>query len=225
MKAGQTVTRISRCRWISRLFIIGAICSLLGMRPALAQTGLTIDGIVLQNANLRAGPRPTEPVIGAAYAGQLVTVTDFAGAWYQLITGEWIAKQLVTATPDSRVVAFRLEDAPAMANRPANLRKGPGTSYAIVGHVQTGQRLQIVGQDQNNQWFKLSNDTWIAAFLVNRVEVGLPVINVSRHYSDLMIEIGYTCDTGKESQVDEQGTISRYKEKRTRVRCMDKSNG
>lgn len=178
MKTSRTVIRSSRYCWISRVFIMGAICSLLGVLPALAQTGLTIDAIVLQNANLRAGPGLTAPVIGAAYAGQLVTVTDFEGAWYQLITGEWIAKQLVTATSDSRVVAFRLEDAPAMANRPANLRNGPGTSYAIVGHVQAGQRLQIVGQDQSSTWFKLSNDTWIAAFLVNCVEVGLPVINV-----------------------------------------------
>ena len=184
MKASRTVIRSSRCRWISRLFIIGTICSLLGVRSTLAQTGLTIDAIVLQNANLRAGPGLTAPVIGAADAGQLVTITDFEGAWYQLITGEWIAKQLVMATPDSRVVAFRLEDAPAMANRPANLRNGPGTSYAIVGHVQTGQRLEIIGQDQSNHWFKLSNNTWIAAFLVNRIAVGLPVINVSVELDD-----------------------------------------
>lgn len=178
MKASRTVIRRSRRHWINSVVIIGAIYSALGVLPALAQTGLTIDGIVLQYANLRAGPGLTAPVIGAAYAGQLVTVTDFEGSWYQLITGEWIAKQLVTATSDSKVVAFRLEDVPAMANRPANLRNGPGTSYAIVGHVQAGQRLQIVGQDQNSNWFKLSNETWIAAFLVNRVEVGLPVINV-----------------------------------------------
>lgn len=178
MKAKWAITRISSGRWIGQALVIGSIYGVLGLMPAFAQTGLTIDAIVLQNANLRGGPGLTAPVIGAAYAGQLVTVTDFEGAWYQLVTGEWIAKELVTARPDSRVVAFRLEDAPALANRPANLRNGPGTSYAIVGHVQAGQRLQIVGQDQTGNWFKLSNEAWIAAFLVNRIVVGLPVINV-----------------------------------------------
>lgn len=165
--------------WSLRLaLLIMAICASIATSPIFAQTGLTIEAIVLYNANLRAGPGITYSVIGSATVNQFVTVTDDAGAWYQLVTGEWIAKHLVAATPDSRVVAFRLADAPAMANQSANLRNGPGTSYAIVGHVQAGQRLQIVGQDQTGNWFKLSDEAWIAAFLVNRVEVGLPIVEV-----------------------------------------------
>ena len=169
-----------RPQWSLRLALLFlAICTSIATSPTFAQAGLTIEAIVLDNATLRAGPGITYPVIGSATVSQLVTVTDDAGAWYQLVTGEWIAKDLVAATPDSRVVAFRLEDAPAMAKRSANLRNGPGTSYAIVGQVQAGQRLQIVGQDQTGNWFKLSNEAWIATFLVNRVEVGLPIIKVS----------------------------------------------
>lgn len=168
-----------RHQWSLRLALLFmAICTSINPSPTYAQTGLTIEAIVLYNANLRAGPGITYPVIGSATVSQLVTVTDYTGAWYQLVTGEWIAKDLVAATPDSRVVAFRLEDAPAMAKRSANLRNGPGTSYAIVGHVQAGQRLQIVGQDQTGNWFKLSDEVWIATFLVNRVEVGLPISKV-----------------------------------------------
>lgn len=165
--------------WPLRLALLFMVtCTSIGPSPTFAQTGLTIDAMVLHNAHLRAGPGITYPVIGSATVNQFVTVTDDAGAWYQLITGEWIAKHLVAATPDSRVVAFRLEEAPARANRRANLRNGPGTNYAIIGQVQAGQRLQIVGQNQAGDWFKLHDGPWIAAFLVNRVEVGLPIAEV-----------------------------------------------
>ena len=171
--------RLRLLRWSLRLaLLLMAICPSIGPLPTFAQTGLTIEAIVLHNANLRAGPGITYPVIGSATVSQLVTVTDDAGAWYQLVTGEWIAKHLVAATPASRVVAFRLEDALARANRRANLRNGPGTSYAIVGQVQAGQHLQIVGQNQVGEWFKLHDGPWIAAFLVNRSEVGLPIVEV-----------------------------------------------
>lgn len=156
------------------LIILIALISLYSL-PSLAQTSLTIDAIVLHNANLRAGPGVTHAIIGAVRAGQLATITDYEGEWYQLSTGEWIAKFLVKATAESRVVAFRLEDAPAVANRSANLRSGPGTNYSIVGGVQAGQTLQIIGQNQTGDWFKLRDGQWIAAFLVNRIATGLPI--------------------------------------------------
>lgn len=163
--------------WIGLLLLL-AIGTALNTAPTFAQSSLMIEAVVLHNANLRAGPGLTYPVIGAATDSQLVTVTDEAGVWYQLVTGEWIAKTLVAATPTSSVVAFHLAEAPAWANRRANLRHGPGTTYAIVGQVLAGQRLQIVGQNQAGDWFKLQDGPWIAAFLVKRVEVGLPIIEV-----------------------------------------------
>jgi uncharacterized protein YraI len=142
-----------------------------------AQSGLTIDAVVLRNANLRAGPGTTYAILGLAKAGAFVTVTGYEGEWYQLSTGEWIVKFLVKATPESRVVAFRLEDAPAKANRAANLRSGPGTHYQIVGGVQAGQRLKVIGQNQAGDWLKLLDGQWIAAFLVHRVATALPVVD------------------------------------------------
>lgn len=51
----------------------------------------------------------------------------------------------------------------------ANLRAGPGTTYAITGRVQQGQPLSIVGRNQNSDWYKLDNGAWIAASLINNV--------------------------------------------------------
>jgi uncharacterized protein YraI len=78
------------CRIGKLLIILITVISLYSL-PSLAQTGLTIDAIVLRDANLRAGPGITQAIIGAASAGQLVTVTDYEGEWYQLSTGEWSA--------------------------------------------------------------------------------------------------------------------------------------
>lgn len=117
------------------LIILLGLGSILTLRPSMAQVRLTIEAVVLQDANLRFGPGVAYPIIGTAQAGQLVTVTDDEGSWYQLSTGEWIAKVLVAATAESRVVTFRLAEAPAFAKRNANLRSGPGTTFPLVGEL------------------------------------------------------------------------------------------
>lgn len=56
----------------------------------------------------------------------------------------------------------------ATATSNANLRSGPGTSFAIAGSVTAGQKLTIVGKDDTGNWLKLSDGKWIAAFLVEQ---------------------------------------------------------
>lgn len=51
--------------------------------------------------------------------------------------------------------------------RSANLRAGPGTTYPVVGAVRPGQTVTIVETNRVGDWYRLSNDQWIAAFLVN----------------------------------------------------------
>ena len=80
--------KIARSLSIGRLLIILTIAISLYALPSFAQTRLTIDAIVLRSANLRAGPGVTHAVIGSVQAGQLVTVTDYEGDWYQLSTGQ-----------------------------------------------------------------------------------------------------------------------------------------
>jgi hypothetical protein len=52
------------------------------------------------------------------------------------------------------------------ANRNANLRAGPGTTFAIVGSVKTGDKLNIVGTNAAKNWYNLDTGAWIATFLV-----------------------------------------------------------
>lgn len=51
------------------------------------------------------------------------------------------------------------------AKRNANLRSGPGTTFAIVGSVKAGQPLTFT--TAITDWYQLDTGPWIAAFLVN----------------------------------------------------------
>lgn len=66
--------------------------------------------------------------------------------------------------------------AKATANRGANLRKGPGTNYPIVGGAARGQVLDVVGRNTAGDWLRLANGAWIAAFLVDGAPAGLAVV-------------------------------------------------
>ncbi|MEZ4736794.1 MAG: SH3 domain-containing protein [Caldilineaceae bacterium] len=149
--------------------------------PGLMQSPTT--GAVNRNANLRAGPGTTYAIVGSARLGETVTIVDTneAGDWYQLADDQWIAAFLVNTT-STTLVATATSTVPrqppaaatplatsstVFANRNANLRAGPGTTYAIVGGVRTGQTLVQVGRNADSSWLQLEDGTWIAAFLVN----------------------------------------------------------
>lgn len=48
----------------------------------------------------------------------------------------------------------------------ANLRAGPGTTFAIVGKANIGDTVIIVDQNAAGTWYQLEDEKWIAAFLV-----------------------------------------------------------
>lgn len=51
----------------------------------------------------------------------------------------------------------------------ANLRSGPGTSFAKVGSVPAGKTLAVKKCDSACNWYQLDSGAWIAAFLVKPV--------------------------------------------------------
>jgi len=65
-----------------------------------------------------------------------------------------------------------------MVNTNANLRAGPGTSYATTGRATQGQLVAIVGKDKAGDWYQLSGGPWIAAFLVD-VEPSTPKTTIT----------------------------------------------
>ena len=87
---------------------------------------------------------------------------------------------LPTATP---IVAQPLptpvptEPVSATANGVANVRSGPGTTYDVAGSVTTGSALTIVGRNAAGDWYRLSDGTWIAAFLVTGAPPDVAVVD------------------------------------------------
>lgn len=89
-----------------------------------------------------------------------------------------------TATPTEVPIALFLPTPTPVPSVPpqalvtdaANLRAGPGTTFAIVGSAGAGETLNLAGQSADGEWFQTDSGAWIAAFLLSEPPAGLPVI-------------------------------------------------
>ncbi|MCL4860865.1 MAG: thermonuclease family protein [Caldilineaceae bacterium] len=81
-----------------------------------------------------------------------------------LIPTVTLAQSTPTATPTSTPTPASIV---ATVVRNANLRAGPGTTFAVVGNARAGDQLIMVGQNAAASWYELDTGAWIAAFLVN----------------------------------------------------------
>jgi len=71
-----------------------------------------------------------------------------------------------TDTPLSPDLATFTVTPVAVTVRGANLRAGPGTSYAKVGSLPQGQPVQVVARNAAGDWLQLADGSWIFAELV-----------------------------------------------------------
>jgi uncharacterized protein YraI len=166
----------------SKLLCAGLVTALLlpllFTLAVLAQS--TQAGTANRNANLRAGPGTSYAITGYARQGQSLTIIgeNEAGDWYALDDGRWIAAFLVDLYPANGATVAPTPGAPANTNanarRAANLRAGPGVTYAVVGAVRAGQPLAITGKNAGGSWLQLADGNWIAAFLVNQALSATP---------------------------------------------------
>ncbi len=162
-----------------RILSLVTIVLSLFYQTVLAQTVATL----LYDANLRAGPGTTYPIVGSANAGQSVTIVaaNDEKDWLQLDNGAWVASFLVQ--PQTAITATLPLEPPMptgvtllpVANSNANLRTGPDTNFPVLGGAQVGQALDIVAQNETGDWYKLSSGAWIAAFLVDNKPASLAV--------------------------------------------------
>lgn len=58
------------------------------------------------------------------------------------------------------------------ATRGANLRSGPGTSYAVVGSLKAGEVVSVTKTNSDATWYQLDSGKWVAAFLVKPAASG-----------------------------------------------------
>jgi len=94
------------------------------------------------------------------------------------------ASLIPTATPQatatSQAAGIPSEGADIyVALSAGNLRSGPGTTYPIVGTVEAGDELLVVGHNEGGTWLQLADGSWIAAFLVSPAGEAAPAPSVT----------------------------------------------
>ena len=123
------------------------------------RVGTLPEGLpTLQGVSVQAAPTQTPLLPTPAPALLLPTPTQAPAI-----------RLLPTPTPVSTALPQ------AIVSEAANLRAGPGTTYAIVGSANFGESLSLVGQSADGQWYQTGSGVWIAAFLLREPPAGLPI--------------------------------------------------
>ncbi len=87
----------------------------------------------------------------------------------------------LTPTPAAPLITPTTTPIVAYVLTQANLRRGPGRQYPLIGQIGAGQAVVVLGQTPAGDWIRIAlegeDETWIAAFLLD-VPAGasLPVI-------------------------------------------------
>lgn len=83
-----------------------------------------------------------------------------------------------------------LEPLPIVSNgvtAGAYLRSGPGETFSIVASVSAGAPLIIIGRNKENTWYKLNDNTWISASLLDGIPKpnDIPIVQEVRAIPDI----------------------------------------
>ncbi len=152
--------------------------------------------VTIGELNVRSGPGELAPKLGTVTLGsQLFLIGRSAdGQWLnvrsQFGRNSWVAAEFTTAGPlagggaDTDTTAVETtntvpitNEAYVVVNAPfLNVRSGPGVNYTILGIVEGGDQLPIIGTNESRTWFNVTTpfgDGWVSdAFVVARNEFG-----------------------------------------------------
>lgn len=135
--------------WRSFAIALTVLLCLLPVMPTLAQTTFPTTGVILRDANLRAGAGTTFAIAGTGRAGQQVTIVEANRdtTWYHLGSGAWIAAFLVELkvantdpTPASASANVLIQDIFYDGNVP-NVESD---EYAVIANTGT-QAINLQG--------------------------------------------------------------------------------
>ena len=123
------------------------------LQPANADTGIINTGV----ANVRSGPGINNNVVGTVYKDTEVNILETSGDWYKIKLGNltgWMSKTVVNAKQLQNIL---------VTGEKVNLRSGPGTSYDIIGQVQSGEKLGLVAAE--GDWFKVKTSNGALCYI------------------------------------------------------------
>lgn len=134
--------------------------------------------------NVRTGPGIGASTIGLAVNGSRLFVIGRSndGAWLnvrtQFGTG-WVATEFTSGSNGGVATTATVTADPAIAIVEAqtlNVRSGPGVNFSVIGVVEGGDQLPIVGSSADRQWFNVQTPFgpgWVSdLYVLTRNEFG-----------------------------------------------------
>lgn len=152
----------------------------------------TIIGVTAQELNVRASAGIGAPFLGQVYYGNQMFLLgrNADGSWLNVRSpyGEgWVIAQYTTVGGEAPSVGV-----PVTAEQPVaivnayrlNVRSGPGANYTVLGRVQGGDQLPIIGRSPDGWWFNVETsfgEGWVSVrYVISRDEYGsAPVVTGS----------------------------------------------
>ena len=90
-----------------------------------------------------------------------------------------------TSTPIPATATSTIQPISGLANWQINVRSGPGIYYSLLGEINKGERVQIIGVDPSNKWLAIlfENDSdgqaWVSNEYVQSTElINLPILGL-----------------------------------------------
>ncbi|WP_417899465.1 SH3 domain-containing protein [Bacillus haimaensis] len=124
--------------------------------------------------NVREKPDANSLIISKVMRGETYPVVDSKGEWVKIqVTSSkagWVASYLVTDNQQSSTPARNSEssDVVQVLTDDLRVRSGPGTSFNVVGFIQSSDSVSFV--DQNENWVKIRTnglEGWVSSEFVS----------------------------------------------------------
>jgi len=148
----------------------GIVASSSSEEPSFSWAGSDVPGIYLVMADFAHGDSiinlgQIEITVNPLVEEEVVAEAEIE----ETVEEEEEAEAAPTSTPQAG--SFDPGNADAVANTPANVRKGPGVVFGIIGGVQAGETVSLIGRNNDKSWYQVvlndATEGWIYAQLLN----------------------------------------------------------
>ncbi len=171
-----------------RLLVVALLLALAAPGVLLAQGELTLEGLAEQVERLAeqveqlAGQVAQDSTAHAALAARIAAAETALAPTATPTATETAAPtatptETATPTPTATPAQARLT-----VNRSMNVRRGPGTNFAIVGSAQPGDDFAITGKNAAGDWWRIAfgdGNAWLfAAYTSPENAAHVPVVAV-----------------------------------------------
>jgi N-acetylmuramoyl-L-alanine amidase len=157
--------------------------------------------VTTNGVNLRSGPGTNYDIVGSANQGEILTLVDVKGDWYQVKTSAGLPAYIKASFTEKTEKAEKAASVPVPASStpvPSQptpptatvvrqvevisgtvyLRGGPGSDFEQIGSVSKGDILSVLGQE--GDWYKIKRadgtSAYIAGWLVQSTNVAVPAM-------------------------------------------------